>query len=474
MNTVASERARFVRSRLPAGGLFAGQTWRTAPGPFRLEPDLAGQLETLGRVLLQFNRAVNLLYRLSVAGKQPEWIAHWLDLGKPPELIAWQRSPEFKNDLPRVIRPDLLLTDSGFSITELDSVPGGIGVTAWLNQTYAALPISAPINAPPQARTPALDSGQPEVAEDNAIEIIGAADGMFRGFAGIFGEAPHVHVVVSEESATYLPEMHWLCGQLSPGRFAVRDARFTGWADGDAVYRFFELFDLPNVENARLIIERAREKRIRLTPPPKPVFEEKMLWALLWNRHLRGFWRQELGEGFWQRLLEHVPYSWIMDPAPLPPHAAIPELNLTDWHQLKTLSNRERELIIKVSGFSESAWGSRGVYLGSDLPADQWSEAVDRALRQFSSSPHVLQRYHKPRVIETEWYDFERDEVKSMPGRVRLCPYYFVMGEGEAARAHLGGVLATICPADKKIIHGMSDAVLAPCAAIRASTRPRK
>jgi hypothetical protein len=27
----------------------------------------------------------------------------------------------------------------------------------------------------------------------------------------------------------------------------------------------------------------------------------------------------------------------------------------------------------------------------------------------------------------------------------------------------LGGVLATIVPADKKIVHGMSEAVLAPC-----------
>jgi hypothetical protein len=27
----------------------------------------------------------------------------------------------------------------------------------------------------------------------------------------------------------------------------------------------------------------------------------------------------------------------------------------------------------------------------------------------------------------------------------------------------LGGVLATVCPADKKILHGMPDAVMAPC-----------
>jgi len=52
-----------------------------------------------------------------------------------------------------------------------------------------------------------------------------------------------------------------------------------------------------------------------------------------------------------------------------------------------------------------------------------------------------------------------------MAARVRLCPYYFVHGEGDGARTTLGGVLATACPADKKIIHGMSDAVLVPCSA---------
>jgi hypothetical protein len=27
----------------------------------------------------------------------------------------------------------------------------------------------------------------------------------------------------------------------------------------------------------------------------------------------------------------------------------------------------------------------------------------------------------------------------------------------------LGGILATVCSADKKIIHGMEDAIMAPC-----------
>ncbi|HVM49108.1 MAG TPA: hypothetical protein VMU04_13840 [Candidatus Acidoferrum sp.] len=433
--TDAAERARFVRTHLPAEGLFADHDWRTSPDPFPVGPAVAREIETLGRVLLQFYRAVNLLYRRSAEGKQPEWVARWLDLGKPADLVQLQRSPALKHELPRVIRPDLLITEQGLKVTELDSVPGGIGLTGWLNQAYSQL----------------------------GAALLGGADGMIRGFASIFGDAPRVHIVVSEEAATYRPEMSWLAGQLGADRFKVQDAHFSGFADGDAVYRFFELFDLANVPNARTLFELATSKRIRLTPPPRPVFEEKMLFALLWNRNLHGFWRQELGESFLKRLLGLAPYTWIMDPAPLPPHAAIPGLNLTDWRQLAALSHKERELILKVSGFSPHAWGARGVYLGSDLSQADWAAAVGDAITGFSQSPRVLQRYHKPGLVEARWFDFAANEVVPMKGRVRLCPYYFVAGEGDAARAELGGVLATICPADKKIIHGMTEAIFAPC-----------
>ena len=62
-------------------------------------------------------------------------------------------------------------------------------------------------------------------------------------------------------------------------------------------------------------------------------------------------------------------------------------------------------------------------------------------------------------MVETVWFDFEANEVKKFPGRVRLCPYYFIVGDA----VKLGGVLATVCPSNKKILHGMSEAVMAPC-----------
>src|SRR5271167_2422249 len=163
-----ADQAKFIRDSLPPGGLFAGQEWQISPAPFPLGENLAAEIESLGRVLLQFYRAVNLLYRRSTEGKQPEWVARWLDLGKPRELIELQRSAAFKNDVPRVIRPDILLTENGFSITELDSVPGGIGLTAWLAKTYCQLPIA-------NRQSDKLEIG------NSKLEIVGGADGMIHG-----------------------------------------------------------------------------------------------------------------------------------------------------------------------------------------------------------------------------------------------------------------------------------------------------
>lgn len=437
----AKHRAQQVRSAFPENGLFAGQTWRISPEAFPLDRKLVKQLEKLGRVLLQFYRALNLLYRKSHEQAAPAWVAKWMDAGKPEALTQLGLGRTFKQALPKVIRPDILLTEDGFVISELDSVPGGIGLTGWLNQTYAV-----------------LNDG----SEEN-IEVIGGTEGMLEGFSGIFEQKAPVRIVVSEEAGSYRPEMEWLASQIKDRKISVHDDQFNDFEDGDWIYRFFELFDLANVANSKTILSGAAEGRFHLTPPPKTIMEEKASFALLHNHNLESFWLQHLGGGFLKTLLRHVPYTWMVDPAPLPPQGAIPKLGLTNWHQLKNLSQKDRHLILKVSGFSEQAWGARGVFLGSDLSSQDWGQVVDTAIRSFGRQNYILQEYHKPRTVDASYFDFDKDALVAMKGRVRLCPYYFVHGEGDQARAHLGGVMATICPADKKIIHGMSEAIIAPC-----------
>ncbi len=427
-----ADRLEALRAARPAEGLFAEKDWLLSPEPFALEQKWQSDLERLGHQLFVFQRACNQLYLQSAKGKQPEWVARYLDYGKPAELIERARAKEFREELPRVIRPDLVLTDDGWTIAEIDSVPGGIGVTAWLNQTYANL----------------------------GAEVIGGAEGMLDGFASVLPKGGDV--VVSEESATYRPEMEWIVRQLN-ARFPDRSWQVVAAENytpkkGRDVYRFFELFDLPNIPGITALLDAATRGELTITPPVKPFLEEKMWFALFWLQPLREFWRRELGDKYFRQLQRMIPYTWILDPTPLPQHAVIPRLEIHDWREAGELSQKERDLLLKVSGFSPLGWGSRGVAVGSDLPQGEWKQRIEKALENAERTPTIMQQFHKGRLFDHPFWNPETGELETMRGRVRLCPYYFV----EEKRAELRGALATIVPADKKLLHGMRDAILVP------------
>jgi hypothetical protein len=438
-----------IRNALPQEGLFADKDWLISPEAFPISEKFTSELEQLGHRLFVFQRACNQLYQLSVRGKQPAWIAKYLDSGKPAGLVELSRQKILRDELPHVIRPDLILTEKSYIIAEIDSVPGGIGLTAWLNRTYSAL-------------------GQ---------DVIGGEDGMLDGFQKVLPNGGDI--LVSEESATYRPEMIWLAGQLnqhrtsniSPSRRlyeAGGEHRTSNWRvvpaenyepqPGRDVYRFFELFDLPNIPSIDALLKSAAEGKVRITPPIKPFLEEKMWFALLWLQPLREFWRRELGEKYFLKLQEVIPYTWLLDPTPLPQHAVIPRLEIHDWRAAAKFSQKERDLLLKVSGFSPLGWGSRGVALGADLPHSEWEKQIDHALNNFAIQPTILQQFHKGSLFEHRYYESESAELQTMKGRVRLCPYYFV----EDDRVKLRGALTTIVPADKKLIHGMKDGIMVP------------
>src|SRR5437660_4594768 len=420
-----SDRLQTIRAAFPREGLFAEKAWLLSPDAFPVEKKFVAELEQLGHRLFVFQRACNQLYQLSIKGKQPAWIARYLDAGKPKELIEFSRRKEIRDDLPRVIRPDLILTEKGYIIAEIDSVPGGIGLTGWLNQTYSTF-------------------------DGN---IIGSANGMLEGFRSVLPNGGDI--VISRESATYRPEMEWTAARLiqtskskhQPPLWRVVSAENYEPKDGRTVYRFFELFDLPNIPGIENTLRANAEGRITITPPIKPYLEEKMWFALFWMHPLHEFWRRELGEKYFSKLQEVIPYSWLLDPTPLPQHAVIPRVEIQDWREAAKFSQRDRELLLKVSGFSPLGWGSRGIALGSDLPHAEWEKRIDRALTTFESNPTILQKFHKGALFEHRYWDpgsgshreigssatasstmpsISRGELTTMKGRVRLCPYYFI------------------------------------------------
>src|ERR1700730_2870235 len=155
--TAEQDKLQKIRGAFPKEGLFAEKDWLLSPDAFPIEQKFLTEIEQLGHRLFVFQRACNQLYQLSVKGKQPEWVARYLDAGKPKELIEFSRRQETRNTVPPAIRPDLILIENSYSIAEIDSVPGGIGLTGWLNQTYSSF--------------------------DN--DIIGGATGMLDGFKNV-------------------------------------------------------------------------------------------------------------------------------------------------------------------------------------------------------------------------------------------------------------------------------------------------
>ena len=176
----------------------------------------------------------------------------------------WNR---IKSHLPLVMRPDLLMTEDGFRIMEMDSVPGGMGFTAQVSSLYA----------------------------DLGYDIIGGPRGLVDGFykaiaAATNSERPTVGLIVSDESEAYRDEMQWLADELSaqgqptycthPRDLHFDEEGLSLAVNGqkqrlEAVYRFFELFDLKNIPKAELITYFAKKNAVRLTPPPRPISKKK-------------------------------------------------------------------------------------------------------------------------------------------------------------------------------------------------------
>jgi hypothetical protein len=88
-----------------------------------------------------------------------------------------------------------------------------------------------------------------------------------------------------------------------------------------------------------------------------------------------------------------IPYTWILDPTPLPQHAVIPRLEIQDWREAARFSQKERDLLLKVSGFSPLGWGSRGVALGADLSHTDWERRLHEALANFEKEPTILHSF---------------------------------------------------------------------------------
>ncbi len=405
-----------------------------SPRPLHLPKGIVRELQRLGATLHAFQASCQQLYQLSAQKKQFPWLADNLDAGKPDWLVRAQHQRASDTPLPRIIRPDLLWCDDRLSLTEIDSVPGGLGVLHFLHQLYAQAGFSE--------------------------HLLGGAQGVIDGLREIYPDG--ALFAVSDESADYRPEMKYLISQLGENLYQYINAeQLDTERETPCLYRFFELFDAENIPAARALIERWGQRELCMDAPPLAHLEEKAWLALFHLPGLQWWWKTHLRANHRERLISLIPRSWIMDPTPMPPHASLPWLQINHWRDLASLSQRERRLVLKISGFDERAWGARGVHIGHDLSAQEWATRIDEAHAHYPQKLWIMQEFCDTSIISHPYYDPNTGEIREMNGRIRLCPYYIHNQKLKSTK--LLGCLATIVPDDKKKIHGMKNSIILPC-----------
>ena len=406
-----------------------GRKWIFSPEPFCLTRKESQQILSLGETLFAFQESCEKIYRQSRKEKIPLWISEILDAGKPQWLI--DSNLLSSQGIFRLIRPDLLLTEEGFYLTEIDSVPGGLGITAFLMDFFASEGIN-----------------------------LGLKETLLSGMESILPEGGEVWI--SSESQDYRKEMEWLICKMNERKnekWSCVSAETASLKEVPALYRFFELFDWESIPQIPSILNSLEKGRLSLPLPLQSFWEEKLWFALFWSPGLKKIWKENLRGFHLSRLEKCLPFSWILNEEILPPSAVLPHLNSNSWEEVGEFGRSERNLVLKRSGFHPESWGGKGVFIGNDINKEKWKEKLHLALRESSVHPWIMQKFHSAKIQEHPYYD-KKGEIQLLSVRARICPYYFLGLDG---KLRLGGAFATLVPIDKKKIHGMDEAILVPC-----------
>ena len=135
---------KFLKSTFEENPLFESKSWKYSPSPFPLSLEQYQEIKDIGVACCEFYQTLNFLYFASYNNQSilrnkkyfVPWITRYYNYGKSDLLIKHALISRLKKETPVLMRPDLLLTDDGFKLTEMDSVPGGFGLTTFLHKLY--------------------------------------------------------------------------------------------------------------------------------------------------------------------------------------------------------------------------------------------------------------------------------------------------------------------------------------------------
>lgn len=388
----------------PLFGEYKDVPWLISPFWFELNVGQILELKKLGYLLYRFLDACNNLYY------EDEKVANLVGQAKSEKVLSLQRN--LPKELPLLIRPDIVLTENGFRVTEIEIIVGGMGMGSKIKEAYlSAIPTSKPYE------------GSIVKSFLRAVRIIAAKKKI---------------LLVPSFSSRYLPELKIfskLCQKEGYDVEAMPPEKVKKTTNVGMIWRLFEAYEWERIE---------LPNNVPIYPPLKQFLEEKIWMALLHCGDYRNYWQNRLGKSF-NVLKEYIPPTWIIRenylPAPL--------------SELATLGEKKRQYVTKLSGYSEKAWGGKSFIYWGEPSNKKWKNFLTEAI--CGKELYILQEFQ-----DSKKYSFPALVDKGIKQinnlRTRLCPFYFLVGN----EIELGDIIATFRKC--KNVHGATDSIRIPVA----------
>lgn len=384
--------------------------FRVSPEPFRLSAEQKTQLKRIGLDIAAFFQAAGEMYQHDFRG-----VKQILDTGKPEIFLAGQM-PEYL-----FVRPDLIITDSGFTVCEIETSPFGLALAEILNRAYLNEGFETLI---------ACGTLPDHVREETPVEGL---------------------LVYSQKTKAYSGQMTFLAGEVfsGPGRnWQSEIADKVKDSEKLNIYRGFYLGEYLTDPAIKSLLE----SDAKLIPSATPFMEEKAVLSLVYDKRYEDYLRQKLGRPSFEHLRSLIPPTWTVGQekyfSPGMPS------NISSSVGLAGLARSKRTLVLKESGMGENSSWKKGVSFLHKQSRSKNLQALGKAEAD-KSNLYVVQEFRKGLNIPMPFESGNEDNPISMTARVRLTPYFSVINGHEGK---LVAIKATGCE-NTDFIHATSTSI---------------
>ncbi len=369
-----------VRREEYKNGNTDGINFRVSPMPFKLNNKQKIEIEQIGKAICSYMDCCIELY------KNNEIVHELLDRGKPKNL---KNVEEIKY---LFLRPDLILTDDGFGLCEIETSPFGLGLAEVLNRAYGN-----------EGHETIIHQNQLKNYIQSKIENTGT-------------------IAYSDKVKAFSGQLKFMANQVFSGEIKTWDATEVGIKEikNKQIYRAFYLNEQYSNPN---IAELLNSSHIYL-PTSTPQFEEKALLSFIWDNRYTKFFQENLGKQEFELLRKIIPKTWIIGEEKYV-EGGLPNKG-GDSLSLAYLSKSNRKYVLKQSGFSlYSSWGE-GVKFLHKMGQGKALENLKLALND-KEHLYIVQEFKQGKNIPMTFIN-ETNEYQKINAKIRITPYYAYMG----------------------------------------------